>query len=213
MALVRVMVEKIITAEYILLVGMEPAMDFIQFLAFSEWCSYQELKDRTPSLAPSYTEQQLKKLEAAHDKAKIKVMPDGSSKNRYGRGHDWTELSLLKRAKKVDALLKERHLIAGTCFMFDASYKKSAEYLHSSFASIARSIERSGDKRKTPDGSGKVELDVDILIRDSGTRIGVDALKAANVAAFQMLAFLVDVLKHKKSRQWAMLFAAKKTRG
>jgi hypothetical protein len=210
MALVRVMVEKIITAEYILLVGMEPTMDFIQFQAFSEWRTYQELKERNPALTPSYTDEQLKKLEAAHDKAKIRITPDGPSRNRYGRGHDWTELSLLKRAEKVDALLKKRHLVVATCFMFDASYKKSAEYLHSSFASVARSIERSGDKRKTPDGSGKVELDVDILIRDSGTRIGVDALKAANVAAFQMLAFLVDVLKHKKSRQWALQFAAKK---
>jgi hypothetical protein len=201
MALVRVMVEKIITAEYILLVGMEPAMDFIMFQVFSEWRSYQELKERNPVLAPSYTEAALKKLKAAHDKAKLSVMPDGSTKNRFGRGHDWTELSLLKRAERVDILLKDRGLTAAARMIYDASYKKSAQYLHSSFASIVRSMERRSTDQKTSSESEIRQLELDIVLRDSNVRVGVDALETANAAAFQMLGFLADVLKHKKSRQ------------
>jgi hypothetical protein len=113
MALVRVMVEKAITAEYILLVGMEPALDFIQFLAFSEWRDYQELQANSPKLARVYTTQQLKELEAAHDRAKTKISPNGSVKMRYGRGHDWTEMLLSKRAEQINLVLKGGHLHAG----------------------------------------------------------------------------------------------------
>jgi hypothetical protein len=209
MALVRVMVEKIITAEYILLVGMEPAMDFIQFLAFSEWRNYQELQATNPWLAPSYTAKQLRELEAAHDKAKTKVLPSGSVKMRYGRGHDWTELSLAKRAEKVDLLLKERRFTASTRTMFDASYKKSAAYLHGSFASIARSIETQSGKDETLSDAELQSIEVGFRVRDKAPRLGVDALQTANAAAFQMLGFLAEVLQHKKSREWAYAFARK----
>jgi hypothetical protein len=140
MALVRVMVEKVITAEYILLMGEEPASDFVQYHAFSEWRTYQAIMQRNPKHAPDFTEEHLKKLKALHDEVKARVMADGSVKSRYGRGHDWTELSLLKRAEKVDALLKERRVSALTCFIYDASYRKSSAYLHASAISIVRSF-------------------------------------------------------------------------
>jgi hypothetical protein len=211
MALVRVMVEKVITAEYILLIGMEPAWDFIQFHAFSEWRTYQEIKQRSPKHAPTFTKQHLKKIKALHDEAKARVMPDGSVKNRYGRGRDWTELSLLKRAEKVDALLKERRVPALTSFIFDASYRKSAAYLHASFLSIARSLDgfKSGpDPLSEP---GMVELEVGIRLRDSEPRVGLYALDAAETVAFQMLTFLAGVFKNQQARKWALAFAKKIT--
>jgi len=209
MALVRVMVEKVINAEYILLGGAEPAMDFIQFGAFDDWRTYQEISERHPSLAPQYKKQVSKDLKRMHDEARIKILPDGSAKNRYGRGHDWIELSLLKRSQKVDALLKERRLPAKTCMMFDGSYKRSAQYLHGSFASIVRSIDAGRDKGKPLIDSGKVEVEVGIRLRDNSPKLGVDALATANAVAFQMLAFLADVLSQQKSKQWVMAFAKK----
>ena len=209
MALVRVMVEKIITAEYILLVGMEPALDFMQFQAFSEWRNYQELLESNPRLAPSYPKEQLERLEAMHDKAKTKVSPDGSIKTRYGRGNDWTELSLSKRADQVDLLMKKRRFKAYTRMMFDDSYKKSAAYLHSSFLSIARSMEARSGQNETPSNSELRELEVGVRLRDKSPTLGVEALQKANSAAFQMLAFLGDVLEHKKTREWTHVFAGK----
>ena len=209
MALVRVMVEKIITAEYILLVGVEPAMDFIQFVAFSEWRNYQELQATNPQLNRSYTKEQLRKLQASHDKARTKILPDGSVKMRYGRGHDWTELSLSKRAEKVDSLLKEKRFVATTRLMFDASYRESAAYLHSSFASIARSMDTRSSDNEVPSDSELAKIEVGFRVRDKSPKLGVHALKLANAAAFQMLAFLAEVLKHKKTRRWAHTSRAK----
>jgi hypothetical protein len=209
MALVRVMVEKIITAEYILLVGMEAALDYVQYLPFSEWRNYEDLHARNPGLCPSYTPDQLKDLRTAHDKAKTKILPDGSVKPRYGRGNDWTELSLSKRAKKVDLLLKERHFTGSTEILFDATYKKSAGYLHGSFASIGRSMETRTNGDQPPSDSELQNVEIGFRIRDKAPQLGIDALKGANAAAFQMLGFLSQVLEDKKSRDWASSFARK----
>jgi hypothetical protein len=211
MALVRVMVEKVITAEYILLMGTEPALDFIEFHAFSEWRTYQEIKQRSPELVPTFTEEHLKELKALHDQTKARVIADGSVKNRYGRGHDWTELSLLKRAEKVDALLKERRVLALTCFIFDGSYRKSAAYLHASYDSIARSIDTSSGVRKPMSESGMTEIEVEISFRDSEPQVGLDALDAAEAVAFQMLMFVAGVFKNQKAEKWAKAFAQKIT--
>jgi hypothetical protein len=56
------------------------------------------------------------------------------------------------------------------------------------------------------------EREVGIRLRDSNQRVGVDALKTENTVAFQMLAFISDVLKEKKTRKWTYAFA-KKTSG
>jgi len=209
MALVRVMVEKIITAEYILLVGMEAALDYIQYLPFSEWRNYQDLQGRNPGLCPSYTADQLRDLQDAHDRAKTKILPDGSVKHRYGRGSDWTEVSLSKRAKKVDLLLKDRHFTATTEVLFDATYKKSAAYLHGSFASIGRSMETRPNGDQPPSDSELQNIEIGFRIRDKAPQLGIEALKAANVAAFQALGFLSQVLEHEKSRKWALSYARK----
>ncbi|WP_254063762.1 DUF5677 domain-containing protein [Granulicella sp. S190] len=210
MALVRVMVEKIITAEYILLVGWEAASDYIQYLPFSEWRNYEDLRLRNPKLCHPYTPDQLKQLQSAHDTAKTKILPNGTSKPRYGRGNDWTEISLSKRAKKVDQLLKERHFTGSTETLFDATYKKSAAYLHGSFASIGRSIETRENEDQPPSDAELQKIEVGLRIREKAPQIGLDALKAANLAAFQVLAFLSQVLEDKKSRDWASSYARKK---
>ena len=212
MALVRVMVEKVITAEYILLMGMEPALDFIKFQAFSEWRAYQEIKQRSPKLAPTFTEEHLKKWKDLHDEAKARVMADGSVKNRFGRGHDWTELSLLKRAEKVDVLLKERRVLALACFIYDAGYRKSAAYLHASAASIARSFDF--PLRSDPEPLSESEMDelkIEIRHRDIDPSVGLDALDAAEAVGFQMLMFIAGVFKNQKAEKWAKAFAQKIT--
>lgn len=54
LALIRVLVEKILNAAYILLHGPQAATDYIQFLAVMNWRDYQDLKKTMPELAASY---------------------------------------------------------------------------------------------------------------------------------------------------------------
>src|SRR5579863_1149031 len=65
-ALVRVMVEKIINAEYILLKGTDTALDYIQYHAFREW---RDLQSITPELVPKYAAAVIERLRDAHDRA------------------------------------------------------------------------------------------------------------------------------------------------
>jgi hypothetical protein len=207
MALVRVMVEKVITAEYILLMGSEPAMDFVRFYGFSEWRNYQELKERSSMFLPQYTKKELRNLKALHDEAGATVRADGAVVNPYGRGRDWTEVSLSKRAEKVDSLMKERGKAVTTRTMFDATYKKSANYLHASFISILHSIpslrsnERPSRKLKTGD------VGIEVHLERSDPHLGVEALESAGLIAVQMLVFIVEVFNDQKTRSWMKRFA------
>ena len=107
-ALVRVMVEKVINAEYILLSGTDTALDYMRYQAFREWRDFEEFQKVSPDIAPDYTVEFLERLRNNHDRAKTKTMPDGSTKNRYGRGHDWIEIGLSKRAEVIDEDLRKR---------------------------------------------------------------------------------------------------------
>ena len=207
MALVRVMVDKAITAEYILLTGAESASDFLDFHDFSEWRTYEEIKQRNPRLVPKFTEEHIRDLKAFHDEAKTRIMADGSVKNRYGRGRDFTELSILKRAEKVDAIIKERSISSSlsAVTMFDAIYKKSAMYLHPSFISIARSIKLLGTGQESPTDS-QTTREAEILLNEIDPGLGVEALNAASLVAFQMMTFMAAVFKDKKTGSWAYRF-------
>ena len=201
------MVERIVNAEYILVVGMEAAADYLGFLPFSAWRRYTSILISNPLLAPSYTPEQIAQLEAAHNAARDRSNDDGSvKKNRYGRGHDWTVLNLPGRADEVDRHLKAQAYKAHARMMYDATYAKSAPYLHGAFLSIARSLElKEAHQDPTEDGMSNVE--VGIRVRDKEPRLGLQALKLANVAAFQMHTFLAQMLQHKPSLDWSLGFA------
>jgi len=85
-ALVRVMVEKIINAEYILLSGTDTALDYMQYHAFRRWRDFEELRKVSPKTAPNYTPELLARLQNSHDRASTRIFPDGSKRNRFGRG-------------------------------------------------------------------------------------------------------------------------------
>jgi len=206
-ALVRVMVEKIVNAEYILLTGTETALDYVQFLAFREW---RDLQVVTPEIAPKYTPDVLRRLRDAHDQAKTKTLPDGSQKNRYGRGNDWIEMGLSKRAEAVDELLKKKfaaRTFKSTRMLYDATYHKSASYLHGMWASLGRSFESEGrdDDASEPE-DGMVTMSVGIRLRDKNPRVAVEALKAANLAALSVLLFMGRVFKKKEYLDWVSDF-------
>lgn len=207
MALVRVMVERIINAEYILVMGMEAAADYLGFLPFSAWRRYTSILTSNPSLAPAYTPEQIAELEAAHNKARDRLNLDGSApKSRYGRGHDWTLVTLPTRADEVDRNLKAKGYKAQSRIMYDATYAKSAPYLHGAFLSIARSMELKGAQQH-PTEEGMHNVEVGIRMRDKEPRLGLQALKLANAAAFQMQTFLAQMLQHKPSLEWSHGFA------
>src|SRR5450631_4284986 len=75
MALVRVMVEKVINAEFIYLSGTDTALDYIQYLAFRSWRDFEDLKNVSPELAPDYAAEVYNELKAASEKAKFKILP------------------------------------------------------------------------------------------------------------------------------------------
>lgn len=147
-ALVRVMVEKIINGQYILLLGTETALDYIQYQAFREWRDLEELRSVEQNLVPEYSPEALNNLRAAYEAAKTKTAPDGSSKERFGRGHDWIEIGLGKRAEQIDEILRRRlgaKSFKATQVLYHTTYKKSATYLHGTWASVARSLELEKD--------------------------------------------------------------------
>jgi hypothetical protein len=155
-ALVRVMIEKIINAEYILVAGADVALDYTQYHAFREWRDLEEMKALSLDLGGNHTPEFLMQLRSAHDRAKMRTLPDGSQKNRFGRGHDWTDLGLSKRAEFVDKTLMKTFSMRdckSTRILYHSTYKKASVYLHGMWVSLARSIELGADAAGRRGGS------------------------------------------------------------
>jgi hypothetical protein len=182
---VRVMVEKVINAEYILLAGTDTALDYIQYHSFREWRDFEELRKVSPEVTPNYTAEALERLRNAHDRARTRTLPDGSTRNRFGRGHDWIEMGLSKRAECIDEVLKKRfsmRAFKATRILYDSTYKKGAVYLHGMWASLARSIESDERDRAIEEG-GMVDVNIGVRIKDKDPHVAVGALNAANLVA------------------------------
>jgi hypothetical protein len=207
-ALVRVLVEKVINGEYIFLIGAEPALDFIRFHAFREWRDLEELREIVPELAPKYTVEIETNLKEAHGRAKIKTFPDGTQKARFGRGADWIEMGLSKRAKSVDEGLKARFSMRqsrSTQILYYTAYKKGAVYLHGTWASLARSIEIGG-KSDVVDPDGYVEATLGIRVKDGDPGVAAKAVNAANLAAINLLLFLDRMFMRNANLKWVEEF-------
>lgn len=204
LALVRVMSEKVINAEYILLQGTDTALDYIQYHAFRQWRDLQELKLVSPELAPNYTAEFLEKLRKAHDQVKMRTCPDGSQKSRFGRGHDWIDIGLSKRAEIIDETLKKRfsmRAFRSTQILYQSTYKKGAVYLHGMWASLARSLE-SGPSNSPVDEDGMTEMSFGVRIKDRDPGIAIEALNTANLAAAATILFIGKVFKRKNYLDW-----------
>jgi len=204
-ALVRVMVEKVINAEYILLAGTDAAMDYMQYHAFREWRDFEELRKVSPEVAPNYTDEVLERLRNAHDGAKTKTLPDGSTKNRFGRGHDWIGMGLSKRAECIDETLKKRFSMRSakvTQILYHSTYKKGAVYLHGMWASLARSLESDPSDSQIQE-DGNVTVTVGIRVKDKDPHVAVEALNTANLAALATILFVGKVFEKKEYIKWA----------
>lgn len=204
LALVRVMAEKVINAEYILLQGTDTALDYIQYHAFRQWRDLQELKLVSPELAPNYTAEFLEKLREAHDQAKMRTCPDGSQKSRFGRGHDWIDIGLSKRAEIIDETLRKRfsmRAFKSTQILYQSTYKKGAVYVHGMWASLARSLE-AGPSNSPVDEDGMTEMSFGVRIKDRDLGIAIEALNTANLAAAATVLFIGKVFKKKKYLDW-----------
>lgn len=202
------MVEKVINAEYILLAGTDTALDYIQYQAFRGWRDLEEFQEVSPEAAPKYTAESLKQLRSAHDRAKMRMLPDGSQKHRFGKGHDWIDIGLSKRAESVDKALREKfsmRTFKSTRVLYHSTYKKSAGYLHGMFESLVRSLE-SEQSEGAVDEDGKTEMSIGIRIKDKDPRIAVEALKTANLAAFAMILFVGKIFNKKQYLEWISSF-------
>jgi hypothetical protein len=210
-ALVRVLVERVINGEFLLLAGTEPALDFMQYHAFREWRDFEELQKVSPELTPKYTAEVLADLQKAHERAKTISLPDGSKKSRYGRGHDWIEIGLSKRAEFVDDELKKRFSMpkqTSAQVLYHIAYKKGAVYLHGMWASLARSLEI-GQGNDDVDQDGYCEVSVGIRVKDKNPSVAASALNAANLAAFSLILFLDRVFLNRTHQGWAVDFKDK----
>lgn len=206
-ALVRAMVEKVINAEYILLSGTDAALDYIQYSAFREWRDLEEFKGVNPDAAPKYTTEFLEQLRKAHDEAKTRTLSDGSKRSRYGRGHDWIEIGLSKRAEFIDEALMKRfsRSFKSTQILYHSTYKKSAAYLHGTWASLARSLELDQSNGGTNNGD-TIEMSVGIRLKDKNPRIAVEALRTANLAAIATILFISKIFGKEKYLDWIGTF-------
>ena len=208
LALVGVMVEKVINGQYILLSDTEVAFDFLQFHALREWRDLEELKDIAPELAPNYSEAFLTDLRAAHDRAKTRIHPDGSTSSRYGRGSDWVQIGLSKRAAAIDQELSRRfppQVFKSTQVLYQLTYKKGAIFLHGMFGSLGRSLETMASDN--PEGAnGMVSVNVGVRIKDKHPKVAVDAMQAANLAAICLILFIGKVFSRRDYLDWVAAF-------
>jgi hypothetical protein len=207
-SLVRTLVEKVINAEYILLSGTETALDYIQYHSFREWRDFEEFQKTNPEVAPNYTAEFRKLLQEAHNRAKTKTMPDGSRRHRFGRGNDWIDMGLSKRAEAVDEAIRKKFSMKtfkSTQVLYHMTYKQGAAYLHGMWVSLARSLEtKRGDSKE--DADGMCEVEVGIRIKDKDPRVAYEALNSANLAALYMILFLGRVFGTKDDLDWATRF-------
>lgn len=204
-ALVRTMVEKIINAEYILLSDTETALDYVQYGAFRAWRDLEELNSIAPELAPKHSPEFLRELEMMHDRAKTRTLPDGSKRSRFGRGHDWTELGLSKRAEFIDNVLSQKFSMKSarvTRMFYQKTFKKSAIYLHGMWNSVARSLEF----RKKAREDGEIDGEIGIRIKDTSSGVAADAVNSANLAAVSLILFVGKVFGKREYLDWVRNF-------
>jgi hypothetical protein len=203
-ALVRTMVEKIINAEYIIMSGTDTALDYVQYGSFRAWRDLEELNSLAPEISPKHSIEFLRDLKRMHDDAKTKTHPDGSQRSRFGRGHDWTELGLSKRAEFIDKMLEIKFSMKSarvTRMFYQKTYKESAIYLHGMWESIARSLEfRSSEDAEHRDG--KIQAEVGIRIKDTNPVVAADAVNNANLAAVSLILFVGRVFGKKEYLDW-----------
>jgi hypothetical protein len=207
-ALVRVMVEKVINAKYILLTGTEAALDYMQYHAFREWRDFEDLQAVAPSIVPKYTAEVLDQLRSAHDRAKVKTLPDGSQKPRFGRGTDWIDVGLARRAEIIDEAIRTRFSMRSfntTRILYHSTYKKGAAYLHGMWASLVRSFEADGNESGA-EVDGMVSMSVEIRIKDKNPGVAVQALNSANLAALAVILFLGRFFDKRAYLEWAFSF-------
>jgi hypothetical protein len=207
-ALVRVLVEKVINAEYILLTGTDAALDYVQYYAFRGWNDFEDTQRFTPEIAPKYTAEFLRQLHNAHRQAKTKA--DGSA--RYANRNDWIGLPFSKRAQAVDEVLLRKFGMRGckaTQILYRATYQDGASYLHGMWASISRSIELKPSIHELDDeraDDGMVLQSVGIRIKDKDPRVAANALNAANLTAISLLFFVGKVFDKRKYLTWGAAF-------
>jgi hypothetical protein len=208
MALVRVMVEKVINAEFIYLSGTGTALDYIQYLAFRSWRDFEDLKAVSPELAPDYSAEVYNELKAASEKAKFRILPDGSQKSRFGRGSDWIDIGLPKRAEIIDEALDTRFNMQGsrsTRILYLTAYKKGAGYLHGTWISVARSLESDMDEG-TVDNNGMTQVSLGVKLKDRDPRVAREAMNIANLTAMAMLLFIAKAFGQKSDLAWCAKF-------
>jgi hypothetical protein len=205
-ALVRVLVEKVINAEYILLTGTDAALDYMRYYAFRGWNDLEDTQKFTPEIAPKNIAELLHRLHDDHRRAKAKV-----TKQSFNR-HDWIDLSFAKRAQAVDEALQKKFSMRGckaTQILYRATYQDGASYLHGMWASISRSIELGSSIQELDDeraDDGMVTRSIGIRIKDKDPRVAAKALNAANLTAISLLLFVGKVFDKRKYLTWVAAF-------
>ncbi len=205
-ALVRTMAEKIINAKFILLKGDDAALDYIEYLPYREWIDVLAFMKSDIRVTNFWTEGERNEMRKAHNEVRTAALPDGSQRKRYGRGSDWLEIGLLRRAQLIDDLLSVKfssQIFLSAQTLYHLTYPKSSAYLHGTWESLARSVVH---KEAIPDGDGYVRATIQIQLKDESPGVAIEALSTSIAAALEIILFTAKVIGNQRDLRWARTF-------
>ena len=188
-SVIRSMVEMTINGAYVRRLDADAAFDFVEFTAFKGWRDYQALRGSSPEFAGTFPNSYVSKMKVQFDRLSAEM-----TLNRFGRGHDWTNVGLRNRAELVDQ--NNAFLGIGKIFnariLYDFCYRESAPFVHGLFPSI-KTLFKFGKLRNLAKENGFVRAKVSVALRNTDPCLAKDALACSNFVAVYLL-FLADGL-------------------
>jgi hypothetical protein len=180
-ALIRVLVEGIINAAFVVYSDDQTAADYANFPYFRDWVEFKELEAVAPEITNSRPGPEVDEMRCNYEKVEA----------RY-RGHkaDWSDQNLFKRASTIDAAVGHGYNVMRT--LVNLPWRKASTYVHGSAASI--------EARVHHDDSGVV------IHRKYDSKEAAGVLFMANMAVFSLLAIVDLRLGKNNEKQWRSLY-------
>jgi ribosome-associated toxin RatA of RatAB toxin-antitoxin module len=132
LALLRVIVEGVINAVYILNSDDQVAEDYMDYPKFQAWCQLEQIRAVAPQLADYVSQEQQAEMQAQFQQV--------SSRYASNRTKEWTKDNIFERAKFIDA---NSQLFQA---LMNVTWKDAAAYVHSTARSIEWRIDAGGVK-------------------------------------------------------------------
>jgi hypothetical protein len=180
-ALIRVLVEGIINAAFVVYSDDQTASDYANFPYFRDWIEFKELEAVAPEITNSRPRSEVDEMRCNYEKVE----------SRY-RGHkaDWCDQNLFKRASTIDAAVGHGYNVMRT--LVNLPWRKASTYVHGTAAAI--------EARVHHDDSGAV------IHRKYDPKEAGGVLFMANMAVFSLLVIVDLRLGKNNEKQWRSLY-------